>query len=77
MEKRMDKKWPTHLFEYQHDGATWSIEIPAISEQDAKERIERLQSARYLGVLQMKIPVELGIFARLICWWQNQKISRA
>ena len=73
----MDKKWPTHLFEYQHDGGTWSIEIPATSEQDAKERIERLQNARYLGVLQMKIPVELGIFARLICWLQNQKVSRA
>lgn len=73
----MDKKWPTHLFEYQHAGATWSIEIPATSEQDAKDRIERLQNARYLGVLQMKIPVELSIFARLICWLQNQKTSRA
>ena len=67
----MDEKWPTHLFQYQHDGATWSIEIPARSEKDAKDRIEKLQNAKYLGVLQMKIPVELGIFARLICWFQN------
>ena len=73
----MDKKWPTHLFEYRHDGATWSIEIPARSEEDAKERIEQLQNAKYLGVLQMKIPIELGIIARLICWWQNHRRARA
>jgi hypothetical protein len=73
----MNKNWPTHLFHYQHDGATWSIEIPAPTEQDAKERLDKLQNATYLGELQMKIPVELGIFARLICWWQNQRISRA
>jgi len=72
----MDKKWPTHLFEYRYEGATWTIELPARSEADAKQRVEQLQSARYLGVLQMKIPVELGIFARLICWWQNQRATR-
>ena len=72
----MDEKWPTHLFEYHHDGATWSIEIPARSELDAKERVDKLQNATYLGVLQMKIPVELGVFARLICWWQNQRRVR-
>lgn len=69
----MEKKWPTHLFEYRHDGATWTVEIPAQSETDAKERINRLQEAKYLGTLQMKLPVELGLFARIICWWQNHR----
>lgn len=69
----MSEKWPTHLFEYSHNGSTWSIEIKAPNEQDAKDRIIKLSDAKYLGVLQMKIPVELGLFARLICWWQNRR----
>jgi hypothetical protein len=69
----MNKKWPIHLFEYHHDGAMWTVEIPAQSENDAKERIIRLQDAKYLGTLQMKLPVELGLFARIICWWQNRQ----
>ena len=69
----MDQKWRTHLFQYHHNGSRWSIEILANSEQDAKERLASLQTAQYLGIQQMKIPVELGIFARLICWWQNQR----
>lgn len=55
----MDEKWPTHLFEYEHDGATWSIEIPAPSEQDAKDRLDKLRDARYLGTLQMRICIQV------------------
>ena len=71
----MSERCETHLFEYSHDGATWSIEIKASSEQDAVERLEQLQRARYLGVLQAKLPVEFGIFARLICWWNNRRAA--
>jgi hypothetical protein len=73
--KTMNEAWKTHLFEYNHDGATWSIEIKANSEQDALERLARLQYAKYMGVLQFKLPVELGIFARLLCWWQNRRAT--
>lgn len=69
----MSKEWESHLFQYHHEGATWSIEIPARSEEDAMERLLKLPDAKYLGVTQMKLPVELGIFARLICWWQNRR----
>jgi hypothetical protein len=69
----MNEKWPTHLFEYRYNDATWTVEIPAQSEDDAKERISRLQSAKYLGTLQMKLPVELGFLARIVCWWQNYR----
>ncbi|HZE69346.1 MAG TPA: hypothetical protein VE135_07495 [Pyrinomonadaceae bacterium] len=72
----MNEKWPTHLFEYSHHGSTWSIEIKAPNEHDAKDRIRQLQDANYLGVLQMKIPVELGLFARLLCWWQNLRRTK-
>ena len=71
----MSERCETHLFEYYHDGATWSIEIKASSEQDALERLEQLQHARYLGVLQATLPVEVGIFARLLCWWQNRRAA--
>jgi hypothetical protein len=69
----MGKEWDNYLFQYQHEGASWTVEIPARSEADAMERLLKLPSAKYLGVTQMKLPVELGIFARLICWWQNRR----
>lgn len=71
----MSEEWNTYLFEYQHDSATWSVEIKARSEQDAQARLEKLPHAKYLGVLQMKLPVEFGIFARLLCRWQNRKAA--
>ena len=71
----MGEEWKTYLFEYQHAEATWSMEIKAISEQDAQERLTKLQRAKYVGVLQFKLPVELGIFARLLCWWQNRRAA--
>lgn len=71
----MDERCETHLFEYRHRGAAWNIEIKASSEQDAQERLEQLQHAQYLGVLQATLPVEFGIFARLLCWWQNRRAA--
>lgn len=71
----MSEKWETHLFEYYHDGATWSLEIKAPSQQDAQERLNKLLYAKYVGVLQMKLPVELGIFARLLCWLHNRRAA--
>ena len=71
----MGEKWETHLFEYNHDGATWSVEIKALSQEDAQERLNKLLYAKYIGVLQMKFPVELGIFTRLLCWLQNRRAA--
>jgi len=71
----MNEECKTHLFQYEHKGARWSVEIPASSEHDARERLVKLQDAAYLGVLQIKLPVELGIFARVICWLQNRRVK--
>jgi hypothetical protein len=65
----------TYLFEYNHEGTTWGMELKARSEQDALERLSKLPYAKYCGVLQFKLPVELGIFARLLCWWQNRRAA--
>jgi hypothetical protein len=71
----MSERCETHLFQYHHKGAAWNIEIKASSEQDAIERLQQLRQARYLGVLQASLPVELGIFARLLCWLQNRRAA--
>jgi hypothetical protein len=71
----MSEKCNTYLFEYRHDDATWSIDIKAYSQQDALERLDKLQNAKYLGVLQVKLPVEFGIFARLLCRWHNWRAA--
>lgn len=71
----MGEEWKTHLFEYHHDGATWGFEINAPSQEDAQERLNKLLYAKYVGILQYKLPVELGIFARLLCWWQNRRVA--
>lgn len=71
----MSEGWKTYLFEYQHEGTRWSIEIPASSEEDARERLLKLPDAQYRGVVQMKLRVELGIFARLLCWLHNWRAA--
>jgi hypothetical protein len=67
----MDQSFGKYLFEYYHDGAQWSIVIPASSEEDAKERIRKLPYARLLGTLDTESQVHSRFSARLICWWRN------
>jgi len=68
----MVENWETYLFEYNHDGYTWCFEIKASSPEDARERLNKLPYANYLGTLQAKIPVELGIFVQIFCWLKNR-----
>ena len=71
--ERIENGFQTHLFEYRHEGATWTIEVKASSEADARARIANLQYGTYLGTLQFKVPVELGVLAKMICWLQNRR----
>jgi len=61
----------SYLFEYNHEGSSWSFEIPAHSEQEAKERVDKLSNARYLGEIQLTVPRHYGAVARLACWANN------
>ena len=63
--------WNSYLFEYYHDGSSWSFEIPARSEQEARERVNKLSDARYLGEIQLTVPRRYGFVARLACWANN------
>ena len=68
---KINKEYGTYLFEYHHEGSWWAFTIPAASEQEAIERINKLPHAKLLGVVAMKIPAQLGFVARFLCWWRN------
>ena len=63
--------WNSYLFEYYHEGSSWSFEIPARSEQEARERVNKLSNAKYLGEIQLTVPRRYGFVARLACWANN------
>ncbi len=54
-----------HLFRYRYDGQSWSFEIPASSAAEARERLARLGSAQYDGVVVATVPVS-GLPVRLV-----------
>lgn len=60
-----DNDYKTYLFSYYHKGSWWSLEIQAESEEDAKERVQKLPWAKYDGVLMMVLPCSW--MARLMC----------
>lgn len=74
----MADNWKTYLFEYYHDGASWSLEICAPSYEDAVERLKKLPLARYSGTLEMAIPAYVpssGLLVRLLCWFRNRLVG--
>lgn len=67
-------KLETYMFEYDCEGVTYSLEVPAYSRQEAESRVAKMSMSRYLGILGAKIPAAVpgaGWLARLYCWWKN------
>ncbi len=64
----------THLFSYSYEGSEYSLEIPANSAQEAKDRLSRLPFARYGGELVAEVPAfpASGVFVRLLAWIRNR-----
>lgn len=54
-------RFQTYLFSYEFKGARWSFEIPALSEAEAKLRLQKMAEAQYDGVLQFRIPVPASL----------------
>jgi hypothetical protein len=50
----------TYIFRYQHEGASWMLELKADSAEDAKRRLSKLQYATYDGELVAKIAASPG-----------------
>lgn len=65
-------KFNQYLFEYRHEGAEWSIQIPATSAEDAHARLKKIPWAEYQGEAKLKLPVPstfLGnLVARIATW---------
>lgn len=64
----------TYLVSYQYDGAKWSLEVRATSEEDAMFRLRRASNYGTVdGELMLTIPATPGAgpLTRLICWWKN------
>ena len=61
-------KFRTYLFEYEHEGARWAVDIPATSLADAKARLAKIADARYDGVLMASVPVygKMRLFFRFL-----------
>lgn len=71
----MEEQYPRYLFSYYHNHAWWSLVIPATSEEDARERLNKLPLARLDGILEMEIPAlpGVGLLVRFLCWWRNRR----
>ena len=66
-----DQKLNKYLFDYDYDGSSWSLEIPAHTEQEAKERVGKLANAKYLGEIKATLPGRFGLLVKLICGVRN------
>lgn len=51
----LNSECKTYLFSYEHNGASWLLELKASDPEDAKKRIRRLQYATYDGELKLKL----------------------
>jgi hypothetical protein len=69
----MEEPYHRYLFSYYRNNSWWSLVIPATSEEDARERLNKLPLARLNGTLGMEIPAlpGAGLFVRVACWWRN------
>lgn len=65
--------YKTYLCEYQHDGASWVVEVPALSFKDAERRLHKMPFGKVLGEKVLAIPAAAGggLLVRLACWLRN------
>ncbi|HWB46278.1 MAG TPA: hypothetical protein VG900_12615 [Hyphomicrobiaceae bacterium] len=63
--------YTTHLFSYRFQGKTYTVDIVAKDEAEAKDRLKALAWAEYDGELVARMPAELGSMARLFVAARN------
>lgn len=63
---KVDDGYKTFLVSYRFEGATWSIQLPARSREDAEARLARLPYASVDGELVMTLPEYAGPLAAVI-----------
>jgi hypothetical protein len=61
-----------YLFEYRFDGAEWGIEITAKSPDEARDRLQALNWARYKGQIAARIAVpRTRLLERIVSYFRN------
>ena len=67
-----------YLFSYYYKGAEWSFSVLAESEQEARERVARMASARLDGILVAETPATFGWLAKAFVALKNifRKVER-
>lgn len=63
--------YATHIFSYQFNGRDYTVDIVALDEGEAKERLKALAFARYDGELVARIPRELGMLTQTATTLRN------
>ena len=69
------EKLKTYLFSYQHNDVTWTVEVPAASEEDARARLQKYADAKYEGIRESKLPAQFDIFVRLSSWLMDFRLT--
>lgn len=60
-----------YLCDYQYEGESWCIEIPAESWEDAQARLKRIAYGRIAGEIKATFPVQFGFWVKLWVWLKN------
>jgi hypothetical protein len=64
-------EYRTYLFNYNHAGSSWGLEIQATSPEDARQRLARVAFASYQGEIVAKVPAVAAAPARAVVAVRN------
>lgn len=63
----MSDEYTVHLFEYQYQGRTWALDIPAKSHEEARERLRNAASwGKHVGTAAIEIRLPPGRLVRAL-----------
>ena len=67
----MRDDYGTYLARYPFQGSYWQLEIKASCLEEAQQRVKALCYAEIDGLQILKLPAELGLFAKAGVWLRN------
>ncbi len=67
----MNDELKTFLVSYHHQGTDWSLELKALTAEDARERLKVLPLSRIDGELVAKVPATFGPIPAVLVFLRN------
>lgn len=64
-------EYKNYLVSYRYDGGQWNIELPALSEADARNRLSQLCFGQVEGEVFARVPSAMGPLASIIVAARN------